>query len=296
MVNTDTNLSAVHAHRATLSRLCNQGDADFSPGRSRAVLEDYLTVLSTELSETNGFVDVGRVQEMLLEISSFLRAEGAGIGGDDYRRTLDRLTEIYARGIPQTASQGFKLTAAGYAGVIETVSRAYPGYDYGEAVGQLLCYMMRLFKAGNGGWKTVFQHVLAMPDTVKAKQWLGQTYFWEVQEWAEAGVDNLFSIRREICERIAGVAAKETEIGREIEKMERDLRADRQKKAGTGANVIDLAQKRGARALESLRRNRQGLVEEKAANELLVGLIDDDIREFEDKLRDMRRAYYVRLI
>lgn len=296
MFNTQTNLGAGPQQRPALARRRDQGDAGLCPSRARGVLDDYLALLSRELAETNALVDVVQVQETLLALSSFLRFAYPGIAGDDYRRILDRLTEIYALGIPQTASQGFKMTAGGYAGVIETISHAYPTYDYGEAVGQLLCYMIRLFKAGSSSWKTVFEHVLAMPETVEAKRWLGQPYFLQVQEWAEAGVDNLFSIRQGICERIGELAAKERERGREIAASERDLLADRQKQPRTAGNVIDLAQRRGARAIDRLRRERQILIEEKAAKEFLVGLIDDDIREFEGKLQAMRRAYYLQLV
>jgi hypothetical protein len=232
---------------------------------------------------------------MLSALSHCIRSESSDFASSDYRWIIERLTGIYSQGFGQQAQEAFTTTATAYAQVIETISREYPGHDYSEAVGQLFCYMSRLFRTRKNGWKTVYEHILSIPDSVEAKQLLNRAFFLEIQEWAEAGVENLFSIRRDLYEKIGDLATKIERLDRQIGQIERGSRlAERTNPASTGANVLDLTKARNERLIEPLRRRRHRLLEEKKDEEAIVGLIESDIREFEDKLRATRRAYFIR--
>lgn len=264
-------------------------------GQSRRNLEERLEQLGAQLSGPDATVDVGRISEMLLALAEDIRSGSMVFAGGDYRWILTRLTHIYAQGFGQLKRDAFANTAADYAQVIESISREYPGHDYSEAVGQLFCYMSRLFRTRRSGWKAVYEHILSIPDSVEAKQLLNRAFFAEIQEWAEAGVENLFSIRRDLYEKIAEIGARIEALDRRIEQIGGEQ--DAQYVASTrmsASNVVDLAAARKERQIQHLEHRRRKLAGEKEDEEVIVGLIESDILEFEDKLRATRRAYFIR--
>lgn len=234
---------------------------------------------------------------MLLALSEDIRSGSALFASNDYRWVLTRLTEIYAQGFGQPKRDTFANTAADYAHVIEIISREYPGHDYSEAIGQLFCYMSRLFRTRKNGWKAVYEHILSIPDSVEAKQLLNRAFFVEIQEWAEAGVENLFSIRKDLYEKIAEIGTKIEALDRRIEQLESGRIPENQTNPSAArSNVVDLAAARRERNILNLEQKRRKLLADRENEEVIVGLIESDIREFEDKLRATRRAYFIRSV
>ncbi|MEA3275896.1 MAG: hypothetical protein U9Q81_11510 [Pseudomonadota bacterium] len=296
MLNPDTSISHITQHRVTLSRLTANGVSSLAPDHSRQVLQTYLDYFGAQLSRNSASRDIGLLQEMLLEVAHIVRSGTADILTDDYENILERLVAIYARGLNQRGQNAFMITAADYADVIEAISQEYPAYDYSEAVGQLLWYMSRLFGRRKSSWKTVYEHILSMPDSVAAKQLLMQAYFLEINEWVESGVDNLFEIRSDLYAKKAALLKEETTISREIEKMEQALKARQGKGTARDRNVVDLGEKRKERTIETLRREMQEIISEKEGKETMIAMIESDIRQFEDKLKEAKRAYFIRLV
>ena len=266
-------------------------------GQTRKILETRLDQLGAQLSGPDAAADAGRISRMLLALSEDIRSGSPLFTSNDYRWVLTRLTEIYAQGFGQLKRDAFANSAADYAHVIETISREYPGHDYSEAIGQLFCYMSRLFRTRKNGWKAVYEHILSIPDSVEAKQLLNRAFFVEIQEWAEAGVENLFSIRKDLYEKIAEIGTKIEALDRQIEQLEREQTPVNQKSPSAAAsNVVNLAAARKERHILQLEQKRRKLVVDKEDEEVIVGLIESDIREFEDKLRATRRAYFIRSV
>ena len=259
------------------------------------LIGERLNRLGVQLSRPDAVIDSGEIEDTLLLLSTEIRSGSSDLVSSDYRWIIERLTDIYAQGFGQRAGDAFTTTADSYAHLIETISRAYPGYDYSEAVGQLFCYMSRLFRTRKTGWKAVYEHILSIPDSVEAKQVLNRAFFVDIQEWAEAGVENLFSIRKDLYEKIRKIEVKIRGLDRRIENIAgpRDL-PEQASSVRAGSNIVDLTQARRRRLIEPLRLRRRRLVGEKENEETIVGLIESDIREFEDKLRATRRAYFIR--
>lgn len=264
---------------------------------TRKLLEERLDQLGAQLSGPEAAADAGRISEMLLGLSEDIRAGSPLFTSGDFRWVLTRLTDIYAQGFGQLKRDAFANTAGDYARVIETISREYPGHDYSEAIGQLFCYMSRLFRTRKNGWKAVYEHIISIPDSVEAKQLLNRAFFVEIQEWAEAGVENLFSIRKDLYDKIAAIRVKIEALDRRIEQVGGGQQVrDRADTAHITSNVVDLAAARKERHILHLEQKRGKLLEERKDEEVIVGLIESDIREFEDKLRATRRAYFIRSV
>lgn len=265
--------------------------------RSRKRIEEVLNQLGAQLTRPDELIGASEIDDMLLLLSADIRFGAPELASSDYRWIVDQLTGIYAQGFEQRPGDLFTKTARSYAHLIETISRAYPGNDYSEAVGQLFCYMSRLFRTRKHDWKAVYEHLLSIPDSVEAKQMLNRAFFAEIQEWAEAGVENLFSIRMDLYEKIGAIKDQIRRLDRRIEMTLGGIQLPEQtSSARAGTNVVDLAAARRERLIGSLRFKRQRLLEEKDDEEIIVGLIESDIREFEDKLRATRRAYFIYLV
>lgn len=264
-------------------------------GESRCILEGHLDRILFQLARPNGRIDIALVRAMLLALSADIRSRADLFHGSDYNWILRQLTGIYARGLGRRTNEPYRTTAAAYAQVIETISHACPGQDYCEAVGQLVGYMVLLFQTRENSWRLVFEHILSIPDAVEAKQLLDRAFLVEIQEWAEAGVENLFSIRADLYEKIGGLQVRIESLERQIGLLERGLGA-RKRRAAFRANVIDLERVRTQRRIASHLHARRVLEEEKRTEESIVALIESDIREFEDKLRKTARAYYLRSV
>jgi len=262
---------------------------------SRRVLEGHLDRILSQLARPCARIDIARLRGMLLALSADIRSRTHVLHDSDYRWVLRQITGIYAQGLGRRPKEPYTITAAAYAQVIETISQAYPAQDYCEAVGQLVGYMVRLFQTQENSWRRVFEHILSIPDAVEAKQLLDRAFLVEIQEWAEAGVENLFSIRADLYEKIRGIQAKIAGLDLRIRVLQRALRVPSVPRR-FGPNVVDLAQVRVRRRIAALLRSRQALEAERRAEESIVALIESDIREFEEKLRQTARAYYLRSV
>lgn len=264
---------------------------------SAKLIGERLNRLEAQLSRPDTAIDSSEIEVILLLLSADIRTGYSELASGDFRQIIERITEIYAQGFGQRAGGVFTATADSYAHLIETISRAYPGHDYSEAVGQLFCYMSRLFRARKNGWKAVYEHLLSIPDAVEAKQVLNRAFFVEIQEWAEAGVENLFSIRKDLYAKIRNIKRRIRELDRRIERIAgpSDL-PEQANSAQNASNIVDLAQARRRLLIEPLRVRRRRLVDEKENEKTIVGLIESDICEFEEKLRATRRAYFIRAV
>jgi DNA-binding ferritin-like protein len=178
---------------------------------------------------------------------------------------------------------------------VVALSQRFPELDYESAIGQLLELMIRLFKKESAAWVVVYQHLRAMPESVRAKQQLQRVCTSDIHEWFDAGVHNLFRLRAEIHERIAELGREADAIAEGIRTEESELAAAREQRAADG-QVVVLAEHVKARHIRSLRVRRDTILEEMKGKAGTAVLVEDDIRQFERRLWDARRSYLLRLM
>ena len=263
---------------------------------SRQVLNGYLRYLEVELSTRNLAADVGKSQEMLLEVSQFIHSGNARVSVAVYRCVLKRLAVIYAQGLSLAGGNIYVQTAADYADVIESISRIYPDYDYSEIVGQLIHYMNQLFKLRKKNWQTVYEHIVSMLDATVSFDLLKNKHISGLRQWAEEGVGNLFRIEEDIQEEMR-------RLDREIFALERRMTVNRGSLAGRcggvnacGINLVDLDAERIVSRIRALDRIKAGLIRERTAKADVLELIKSNILEFEDKLKAACRVFSIRLV
>jgi len=297
MAYTDTRIGDESPHTPSVGAGVSEREKRLSGVQSREILAGHLDRLLIQLDRPEAAVDTTSARETLMDLSADIVSRTSIFRNSDYRWLLDRLTGVYGQGFGRRVQEPLVATAAAYGQVIETISNACPDQDYREAVGQLFCYMSRLFRNREDSWKLVYRHILAIPDAVAAKQLLNRALFVEIREWAEAGVDNLFSIRRDLYERIAAQTTRIEDLDRRILDLTRGLRHHRRATAASaGSNVIDLQEVRDKRLITTLEHERRGLMEDREGEKAVVALVESDIREFEEMLRSTRRAYFVRTV
>ncbi|MGA7983446.1 MAG: hypothetical protein WCA32_24885 [Chromatiaceae bacterium] len=261
--------------------------------RTARALDDRLRSLARELCPGDAFAGARRPEDRLHELAGAIESETTEITMRDSARILQSLTQLYRSACRGREDEQFTATAASYAAVISALSRRFPGLDFDEAVGQLLKLMIRLFKSEDAGWVTVYRQLRSIPDSVSAKQQLQRVCSADIREWFDAGVKNLFSLRDGLFERIGKLDEDADAIAREIQAGESELAAARTQSTSDG-RVIVLADRVKARQIAALREKRQSILDEKAGKADTVSLIQADIREFERRLGEARRAYLVR--
>lgn len=265
--------------------------------KPRRILEAHLARILVHLKGTDMQRDSAHARGLLLDLSAEIRSESSKFRGSDYRWVLNELTAIYAQGFGRRSRESFTTTAAAYARVIEDMSRTFPDQDYCEALGQLFGYMISLFRQEKEGWKSIYESILSVPDSVAAKKFLDRTLLLEIRDWTEAGVGNLFAIRADVYGKIADIQARIEGLDREITQAEAE--AGVSPSSGTALSegkVVQLASVRARLRLGVLRQRRQGFEEAKRNEEAIVHLIESDIREFEDKLRRIARCCFLRAV
>ena len=271
--------------------------ASDNPIGCRRALVDCLRIVGHELASEKGSADVERTQRTLDEVAGMVRSDGTIATRRDYERFLQRLTRIYGEGCEQRDNAAFATTAAGYAAVIEAVSRTHPELDYTSPLGQLLEFMTRLFAARNNSWKLVYKHLRAVPDSVKAKQTLNRVCSAGIREWFDAGVQNLFSLRDDLEARIDEFAATAERIDRKILVTDNALTEARRRVDPEGkGKVVMLNGRIKEREILALEIEKEEVLEQIEGRKNTLGLIESDIREFENILREARRAYYIRVV
>ncbi|MCP3867175.1 MAG: hypothetical protein GY703_03590 [Gammaproteobacteria bacterium] len=285
----------VYEHRLALLQSFVDSNSPMTPECSLLILNEYTDCLERELSCAGSAADVGKVQEMLLELSQFVRSDNARIIPHEYGRLLERLTDIYAHGFGSAEQGAFFRTAADYADVVDAISGQHPACDYSEAVGQLLYYMGELFELRKGSWITIYEHLQSMSNSVKEVQSLKQEYLLEIQRWAEEGVANLFGIRKDRLEKFRRLEIVTQEVDAEIEEKRHSMKANRLHwQSLHGSEVISLDGWVLKKEIEWLLQERQQLVSEQEGNRDLIELIESNILEFQGKLKEVRRKYLIR--
>ena len=279
----------IQQYRQELARRFAGLERQNAPLLRGQIWRDYLDCLEAVLlgGDASRF---GLAQEMLLELACMVR-DGGVITHEEYPQLLDRLIALYARGVGGQQCDALTHTAADYADLIEAASVAYPAYDYSTAVGQLLSYMGQLYHTRRGSWKMVYDHIASMPESVEAVRYLHGAFFSEVRQWTEEGAANLFAIRRDHLQLIETLTQALGELGVSVATLRQRLPA-----AIGGQRVVQIGDLRQQRTLKELMQRQQTLQQELEGKRGLLRLIEQNIDEFEEKLRVMHRNYSLRLV
>jgi hypothetical protein len=263
----------------------------------REKLSGCLDILGDHIGQDSAGSDIERVNRTLDEIACAIRLDRSFSEDCDQGWFLERLTRIYARGCDQRDNPAFMITATGYASLVAAMSRAFPDLDYGAALGQLIELMTRLFAAQDSGWSVVYGHLRSIPDAVDAKRKLDVVCSADVREWFDAGVQNLFSLQEDLAKKIQDLDAQIEGIDNEIKATRQSMKRARRRLDPAGEGKIVAFQGGIARReIMALQEKRREIAEERNGREETLLLVESDIREFESRLRDARRAYYLELV
>jgi DNA repair exonuclease SbcCD ATPase subunit len=279
----------IKLYRAALYRRFTGLESNALANEPSPMLDDYLDCLEGLLFD-EATPNISQIQEMLLELSCLIRS-CTSFQAHDYADFLERLTSLYARGVAQGRINALTQTAADYADVIEAASRVYPNFDYSAALGQLLCYMGQLYNTRQGSWETIYDHISAMPESVAAVRYLNDTFFSEIRQWADEGVGNLFEIRRDNQQAA-------DELGLAKQRLSARLRLLRQRRLAPRKTpqVIPLSEARTIREIQECEAELEQIESDLGEKQQLLELIDQNIDEFEAKLKGVRRNYAVKLV
>ena len=249
----------------------------------------YVEDLGSRLCGSSNEADIEQISGRLFALAEGIRSNDSGTAVD-YRDILQGLTGVYARGIARRGLNPCTRTAAVYADLISTISQSFQDYDYSDALGHLIVYMGRLFRARENGWAAIYRHIQSMPEDLAARRQLDRALFNELQEWFESGAGNLFSIRDGLTNTVADLTDEAETLQTRIRGLEDTGSTD---VIGSNPHIVPLNAVRNARQIRLLKMDRDAILEERATKEALIELIDDDIRDFENRLIDVRRAYTI---
>jgi hypothetical protein len=294
MVHTDPEAN-VNAKATTQPEAAPTQSSRRSPRRDSHALAARLSSLAQELRPQATAGDRRKAERRLRELAVLIESETVEISLLDSVRALRRLTQLFGSGCVARKGEAFTSTAAGYAAVVVALSRRTPALDLSEAIGQLLELMIRLFQEERASWAAVYRHLRSIPDTVDAKQQLKRVCAADIREWFDAGVQNLFGLRADLEKKIKRLEEAADTLAREIQSEEAAINAATTKASGNG-NLVVLADWLQGRQLAELRHKRQAIIDETADKADTVALINADIREFEQRLGEARRAYLLRLV
>jgi len=257
-------------------------------------LDDCLEIVEAGLGSN---ADIENARMTLDALAAMIQADETTTARWDYVPFLRRLTRLYADGCEQRGNRACLGIAAAYAGVIEAISHKYPAFDFTDAFGQLLECMTRLFSARDNSWKIVYKHLRAVPDAIGAKQNLNRVCSADISEWFDAGVQNLFSLHRDLSSKLQALELRAEEIEEEIRAETQTLEQVRRRvdPQGTG-KVVALEGKFMERRIAQLQEASDAIEEERDGRESTRGLIESDILQFEGLLREARRSYYLHLV
>lgn len=250
-------------------------------------LSPYFDNLESSLGDAKDFV---QSQAILVDITQLLETQKSRIMEESYTCMLNRLTQIYTRGLEQPHSLLFANTAVSYAGLVKTVSQTHLAYDYSETIGQLLLYMNHLYKHGKKGWLRIFEHLINMPDSIQGIQVLKERHLKGIQDWIEEGVDNLYELREDQIHLHSEQIAKLAGIEDRVDQISQELA--RQKE--TRIFLINRFERKIE--LDELIKQRDHLIDQLEDRQRLVELLEQNMHQFEDKLHATRRAYLIRAL
>ena len=287
----------VHSHRLALMQVFDDSDIVMTPDRSLQILNEYLNCLEKELTGSSGAPDIGKIQEMLLEISQFVRSGKARVLPHEYGRLLGRLSGIYSQGLSENFKSAFCRTAADYADVVEAISKENASYDYSKIVGQLLYFMGQSFESRKGSWVVIYEHLGSMSDSIRVIQLLKLEYLLEIQRWAEEGVANLFQIRKDLQRKIASFDEAVDGVLAEIAERRQEMASCKSSWLDRcGGRILNMDVWILKSEIDALRKKVKDLIQERDGSLAINDLIDVNILEFEGKLREVRRKYHIKLV
>jgi hypothetical protein len=255
------------------------------------ILKQYFDFLENALLAHSDQVDINLLQEMLLEISLLLRSGKSQLRDDGYLRLLNRITNIYARGLRVEDDRAFAGTAANFADILETISQNFQNYDYTHSISLLLHYMDKLFNTRKESWLEVYEHLLHIPDTIHIMQQLRIYHIDDINTWIDEGVDNLFTLRDEQLDAIDIQEEALHDLQLQIRTRQSQLR-----KEPINTGVTNISRAGQLRELERLKKQYQQLVQDREGKRGLVALLDTNIQEFSDRLAEMRRSTLMKLV
>lgn len=249
--------------------------------------------LAQALSPDRGRADLERIRAELVDIADMIRAGGEGGHRADYARFLRCLTGVYQHASARPDNSSPAHTASGYAAIVEAIHTVCPSLDYRPSVGQLLELMIRLFKARDSAWTLVYRHLRAISDALEAQQGQTRVCSADIREWIDAGAQNLFSLLQDLDQRVAELTREAEAVAREIDIQRRALEGMRRESAASGGKLVFLAYKEKQQEIAELRVKQEQILEQRDTSASTRELIRADIREFEERLRNARRAFVV---
>ena len=252
------------------------------------ILQQYFDFLEKSFLDKPG--DIGLLQEMLLEISLLLRSGKGQIRRDGYLRMLNRITSIYAKGLREANNHALARTATHFADILESISQRFQDYDYSRSVSLLLHYMDKLFKSKEEGWLEVYEHLLSMPESINVMKQLHEEHFGVINTWIEEGVDNLFTLKEEQLDMLDIQSNALEDLDHQIAIRESQLQ-----KMPRQDSVVDIEIARQKREIIRLRNQRVEMVLDREHKQEIIELLDINIKEFTDRLAQMRRSTLIKI-
>lgn len=256
------------------------------------ILKQYFDFLELALNDKERRVEIELLQEMLLEIVQLLRSGKSQIRDDGYLHLLNRLTNIYARGLQVEDDRAFAGTAASFAAILESVSQQFQNYDYTHSVNLLLHYVDRLYNAREASWLDVYEHLLSMPDSIHIMPQLRIDHLNEINGWIEEGVDNLFTLRDEQLDLLDILDQTISDLELQILTRHAQMR----QKSAQGGNILDFSRAQQQQELRDMIKERDQLMRERLTKLDILDLLEANIGEFSDRLAKMRRSTLLKLV
>ncbi len=268
------------------------GNSEFSEDANLdEILNVYLQFLQSQLLGSSECMDIGKIREMLLEITDLVRAGKVKDRGEEFGRFFDGLANIYSFDTMQSGGDGFQHSVGDYAELLESVSSEFPAYNYDTALQQVFLYMNRMFEHQQNGWVEVLETIAAMPESIGMVHILKQECFPEIMEWVEGGVHNLFQIHGDLSAMTRKLEMRERLVEQQMARF-RSAYLTRQ----VAENLVDVKQGKKARAMALLRRKLVDIQHEVAEKRGLIKLVESNIQEFQDLMATARRAFFIRLV
>ncbi len=256
------------------------------------IIQQYFDFVETSLTEQGEKTDIALLQEMLLDISRLLRSGKSQLRKDGYLRMLNRLTDIYAKGLQVENDRAFAGTAVNFADILGSVSQRFQDYDYSRSVSLLLHYMDKLFNSREESWLEVYEHLISMPESIRVMQQLRMDHLNEINGWIEEGVDNLYTLWDEQLELVA--IQEQTLNDLDLQILSRHTQLQQQLNAEF-PGVIDFRHALQQRELRVLHEQRNQLMLERRTKLDIVDLLESNVREFSERLAQMRRSTLLKL-
>ena len=215
----------------------------------------------------------------------------------EYGLFLQDLTQRYRRACRDRVHPICLETAANFANLVEAISHQYSTIEYEHILGLLLDLMTRLFQARDHSWFILYQHLRAIPDNLEAKQHLKQVCSADIREWFDAGVQNLFSLQKNLVQKSQEFAAEAAQLQRRIRSRKRAAAlVQSYTQQRYGSSVISFRANQIRQRIQTLKEERDAALEQRDSTREIRALIESDIQEFEKLLNEARRAYYLRLV